>query len=175
VHYSRRGQGAKGNRKVEDTQHRPAPCSIQIESRWVKGEVRHPIPYHTQCLSYLSRKSDPLPRITDGGPAPGDAMLSTRRLNSRRQWDRILPNRWRADPRLHDRYQDLGQAQASPLQPLVCYGHPVVRRRRLVLNFLRWEVHRTKLRYVCIRGIHCVLRQVKTICVLKEGKPRDSA
>jgi hypothetical protein len=48
-----------------------------------------------------------------------------------------LPNRWRADPCLHDRYQDLGQAQASPLQPLVCYGHPVVRRRRLVFYFVK--------------------------------------
>jgi hypothetical protein len=35
----RHGLGAKNSCKVEDTQRRRAPCSLQIESDWMKGNI----------------------------------------------------------------------------------------------------------------------------------------
>jgi hypothetical protein len=107
-----RGLGAKSRCKVKNMQPRRAPCTIAIETHWLKGKVRHPVRHHKLCLGHLGRKSNPLPRLTNGR---ADArrrkrfsFFCTRQLKSRRRQSRIQSHQLRAAPCPAGRCQDLG-------------------------------------------------------------------
>jgi hypothetical protein len=67
----RSGQRAEGSCKVQDTQRRRAPCAVQIEAHWMKGDVWHPVRRQELCLSNLSCKSSALLRFAESRAGAG--------------------------------------------------------------------------------------------------------